>query len=349
MWLGGPMIRQPLVPAVCITLAIVWPPNAAAQRACTSLVEEKPRQGLPFSDNTIVADKVQIDYQQKPYFIKLFSETAQKANARFEQCFRYEVESEDEVRNFFWPLAGIRIKALHPGLQERRSKNRVFQIDQDPRIVWTRVYAFENESADTKAWAPIEQETKSKDSKVKLFATTPDAVLPGLGGFLQQLKFPSRVVVGYVIDQSTSQSYSHLDSYTGPSFKIDVRSDATRKGERIVLRTEIVASGPAAQKGRYAMPALRALQQIDAPAVKLETYQRFVAAFSKVSREPERYQGKWLFTREIAVSDLLQAGLFVMNHPVVIDRDGELDCFLTSTYSPFAVSFPLQECPLFSR
>jgi hypothetical protein len=358
------MFREILFGVACLLVSVAatlaQQPVQQSPHACMSIDEDAPPPGLKSSYGNVIAAKVQIMHNQKAYYIRVYSDTAPKPQERFDQCFRYEAENEGlgAVRSFYWELGGIWADPFHPRPEDRRSRSIVRAVDDTPRPVPTRVFAFENEWGDTKAWAPVprqpSQQSTGQGAAGKGWpwfgSVDHSSIVAGLEDFLKNNRLPQGLVLAYHFDEPHLRASTLQDIYTAPGIKVELRSDAVRKDDQIVLSVEVMATGSAAHTARYVMPALRAMWHPEATVLDLTAYNEFLDRFRSVAREAEPYRERWVFNTSIPVSVLPERVVYRIIHPIAIERkNGERDCFLAASYSPLALSFSLQQCPLLSR
>jgi hypothetical protein len=326
------------------------PASALAQQlppACLTKDEEQPPPGGLPAAPPVVFDKLQIIHLQKPYYVNIFSDTAQKPGSRFDQCFRYEAENEGPpvVNSFYWELAnGMWVDPMVK--EERHSRRVVRPVDNYPQVIKTTAYAFAKDPGEGQAWAAVPRPKgggASPDPAANFATVMPDSIA-GLSKFLQAHDLPPRPLTAFYLKESGSKASTLEDVYSGPRIKIALRSDASREGDQISVRTEVIASGEASTEARYFMPALRALQPLEKPA-DVEVYERFFNRYSEFHREGSRYQPIWVFPLSMAASAAGDGTVYRILHPIGIEYKGEHICILAASYAPLPVSFRGDDCP----
>jgi|GraSoiStandDraft_16_1057320.scaffolds.fasta_scaffold15509_1 hypothetical protein len=196
-------------------------------RACLTKDEEPPPGGLP-NTPPVFFDKPQIVHKQKSYYVKIFSDTAQKPGQRFDQCFRYEAETEgpDPINAFYWELAnGLWVDPMLKA--ERHSRKVVRPVDDEPRVMPTRVTAFENDAAQTQAWTVVPRRTAAASAPFQW--VWPESIA-GLPEFLQTHNLPPRPLTAFYLKETGATASTLEDVYSGPRINVALRSDARRSG-----------------------------------------------------------------------------------------------------------------------
>jgi hypothetical protein len=328
-------------------LLSLLPSLAFAQqpRACVTKDEEPPPGGLPATP-PVEFDKPQIVHKQTSYFVKIFSDTTPKPGSRFDQCFRYEAENEGPlvVSWFYWELAnGMWIESMAKG--ERHSRKVVRPVDDYPRVTATTVFAFEKDPGNTRAWATVSRPkgTASSDKSASFETVVPDSIA-GLSGFLQAHNLPPRPLTAFYLKESGAKASTLEDVYSGPRIKIALVSDASREGDQILVKTQIVASGEDSTEARYFMPALRALRSLEKPA-DTQTYEQFVSRYSEFRRSAMPYQSAWDFPLSMAANTVGDGTVYRILHPIGVEFKGQHICILAASYAPLPVSFRTDDCP----
>jgi hypothetical protein len=343
------IIRTISLLALALSLVLALPVLAQQQpRACLSK-DDDSSGGLPSNDPEVIYDKPQIVHQQTPYSVEVFSATAPKPQQRFDQCFRYEAEDAgpNNINAFYWGLAGLWLDPMY--LKSRYSRKKVLPVDDTPREIRTRLTAFANDQADTKAWGPVPRPKEQAQTSARFDVNVlPDDVLAGLAEYLRNHKLPPRPLTAFYLHESGQEASTLEDAYNGPDIKIELRSDAKREGDHIVLRTEVVAGGSASTEARYLMPALLALQ-VPQQELNFKAYDEFLSRYQSAQREAVSYQPSRVFTLSVPASTLPGRAVYRMLHPIAIERKGERACFLAASYAPLALSFSLQDCPVLFR
>lgn len=315
-------------------------------RACLTKDEEPPPGGLPATP-PVEFDKPQIIHKQASYYIRIFSETVQKPGTRFDQCFRYEAENEGpaEVKNFYWGLAdGMWIESMVK--DKRHSRKVVRPVDDYPKVIPTTVYAFEKDPGNTRAWASVprpKQASTSHDPSANFATVLPDSSA-GLPEFLLAHNLPLRPLTAFYLKEPGSTASTLEDVYSGPQLKISLHSDAKRDGDRISVRTEVIASGEASREARYFMPALLALRPLERPA-DTQAYEQFVSRYSELRKAASSYKPSWVFPLDMPASTLSDGAVYRILHPIGIEYKGEHICILAASYAPLPVSFRADDCP----
>ena len=331
------LFSLPLLPALAF---------AQQPRACMTKDEEPPPGGLPATP-PVEFDKPQIIHKQTSYYVKVFSDTAPKPGSRFDQCFRYEAENEGPLvlNSFFWELAnGLWVEAMNK--DERHSRKVVRPVDDNPRVIPTTVFAFEKDPGNTRAWAAVPRSkgtVPTANASANFETVFPDSIA-GLTEFLQTHNLPPRPLTAFYLREPGAKASTLEDVYSGPQIKIALRSDASRDGNQISVRTEIVASGEASKEARYFMPALRALRSLEKPA-DVQTYEQFVSRYSEFRREAVPYQPTWVFPLNMAANAVTDGAVYRILHPIGVEYKGEHICILAASYAPLPVSFRADDCP----
>jgi hypothetical protein len=275
-------------------------------RACITKDHEPPPGGLP-STPPVVFDRPQIIHRQKSYYIKIFSDTAPKPGQRFDQCFRYEVENEGPVMNaFYWELADQ--WWLDPIKKaERHSRKIVRPVDDEPRVIDTRISAFGNDSAQTRAWAAVSRPkgTTAEHASVRFETVSPDSIA-GLSDFLKAHDLPLRPLTAFYLNESGQSASTLEDVYSGPRINIVLQSNAIRDGNEITIRTEITAKGEASAEARYFMPALFALRPLEKPA-DTEAFNEFVRRYRELWPQSSPYRPVWEFPIKVPAASLAKS------------------------------------------
>jgi hypothetical protein len=307
--------------------------------------EEPPPGGLT-NTAPVVSDKPQIVHKQKSYYVKIFSDTAPKPGQRFDQCFRYEAENEgpDTINAFYWELAnGLWVDPMVKA--ERHSRKVVRPVDDNPSVIASRVSAFENDSAQTQAWAAVPRRRTA--SAAPFQSIWPEAIA-GLPEFLQKHNLPPRPLTAFYLKETGASASTLEDVYSGPRINIALRSDARRSGNEITIRTEVVARGEASAEARYFMPALRALRPLDGPA-NVDAYDAFFRRYVELRPESSSYQPSWSFPLTMPAGSLTDDAVYRIIHPIGIEYKGGHVCFLAASYAPLPVSFSANDCPSWFR
>ena len=314
-------------------------------RACLTKDEEPPPGGLP-NTPPVFFDKPQIVHKQKSYYVKIFSDTAPKPGQRFDQCFRYEAENEgpDPINAFYWELAnGLWVDPMLKA--ERHSRKVVRPVDDEPKVMPTRVTAFENDSAQTQAWTVVPRRTAAASAPFQW--VWPESIA-GLPEFLQTHNLPPRPLTAFYLKETGATASTLEDVYSGPRINIALRSDARRSGNEITIRTEVVARGEASTEARYFMPALRALRPLERPA-NVEAYDAFFRRYVELRPQSSSYQPRWDFPLDMPAASLSNDAVYRIFHPIGIEYKGQHVCFLAASYAPLPVSLSANDCPSWFR
>src|SRR6266540_2898796 len=193
-------------------------------RACLTKDEEPPPGGLP-NTPPVFFDKPQIVHKQKSYYVKIFSDTAPKPGQRFDQCFRYEAENEgpDPINAFYWELAnGLWVDPMLKA--ERHSRKVVRPVDDEPKVMPTRVTAFENDSAQTQAWTVVPRRTAAASAPFQW--VWPESIA-GLPEFLQTHNLPPRPLTAFYLKETGATASTLEDVYSGPRINIELRPQSS--------------------------------------------------------------------------------------------------------------------------
>lgn len=333
--------------AVIVGTALAMVPHIASSqsqpRAC---VDQPPPLPESTDDKDVIYRLRSLKHREDSHPIKTFSETAQDPQGRFEQCFRYEIENvgPKEITHVWWPLADISAGLLKPGTADRRRSVRTGPIADDPIGTNTTVNAFENAKVETRAWAErLQANAAAKRAPGVAILRAPDIDAEFLG-WLQQNKLPVVTIVALRPD-SEGQGAPLRTSYSKTRFSLSSTSTARQAGPDVMIETTVTATGPDAGAAEYFMPALHALQGLDAPSVGLNEYSRFLSRYRESSTQSDRNQSA-RFTWRVPLNFLNNGQVYRMRHPVSVRfSDNSVDCVLVDSYSPLAMNFSLQDCP----
>ena len=177
-------------------------------------------------------------------------------------------------------MADINIDPLSPGMENRRSKVIFRDILDDPEIATSTVYAFNNDHADTKAWAA--RNNSALEDVTSDYATA----VVDLKGLPSEL-FSSAMDSGFSPAPVTSISFSKdeaaapvlITAFSGPEFAIEITSNVVSTKSSLTFSTEVSSTGSKADEAEYAFPGFYALVKAgfdgDVPA----TYREFSRPF----------------------------------------------------------------------
>jgi hypothetical protein len=362
--LEAPVLGRGSLGAVLLSsaIAISCLHDASAQkpRACQEIQKGAPP--LPDRDLGIISREVGFTHGRNSHWVTTFSDTA-NGDTRWEQCFRYEAEDSGilEIRQFYWPLAGISADPLKPGLP-RASKLQVRPIADAPIDIASVLWVFENEEGRTRAWAERHyrdgglidvkrlaeansknlEQTELKNSTEITFVQ-PDTILPGLDGFLQKNRLPSESFMALHLKQPGIKAPTLHDHYSAPQLEIDVWSTAVREGNDIQFQTVINTKGSAADVS-FAVPALRVWDKLRGPLKDLKQYSEFVSIFNHLTKDIERNRGEWVFRWSLPLEALRDGAIYRMDHPVYAIGSDHKECIMVASYSPSPLNFSLENC-----
>jgi hypothetical protein len=335
--------------------------SAQIPRACRDARSEPAPAGLPRQDTVIWRD-VFILSRNIQYWLATYSDTAPSGLARSEQCFRYEVENTGtrDIRQFYWPLAGIIIDPLKAG-EPRVSKVAFRPVMEQPIDIVSVLFALENERADTRAHAERHYKDHSHASSTQLAqadgATAspavqpvhspmvtlqePDDVLAGLGNFLQVRGLPKAPFMAVKFSGATKEASTLQDHFSSPGLVLDVSSRAARDGNTISIETKIMMKGTV-EEISFSFPALWAWKKLPKPLVDVKKYADFLNEFQKAKYNIVHQRNEIVFKSSVPLDKT--AVIYRMEHPILIQMAGQKQCVLVSSYSLSPINFSLDEC-----
>jgi hypothetical protein len=320
-------------------------------RACTDI--GSPPVGLelgqPNAPPNVIGDGVQFVVRQRPYSVQTFADTAPSGRRVSEWCFRYEAENTglEDIRRFYWPLAGMNLDPLNPGRRTSRVQTR--PILEAPIDIVSSVFAFENEKGQTRAYAERQyREAANRAWAIdtpRMALIKPDVLLPGLSDFLKGAKLPSETFFAVYLNENETaiEAPALHDRYTSSGLDIDVSSSAVRAGKQVQIQTTIKISGEAAESLQYSMPALRTWEKFDS-LTDLKAYTEFVALFGEFKMISEKNRVTWNFKKPVPVDSLVGGAVYRMDHPVYASSNGRRECIIVASYAPAPLSFDLESC-----
>jgi hypothetical protein len=219
-------------------------------------------------------------------------------------------------------------------------------VTDDPILVDSAVHAFENSTAQTRAWA----ERPSSGKRAGLESAPPvsrlslreiDERLPAL---LRAHAFSDAPAVVHELRRDDEWTPVLRDAYSSAALNVDVSSMAMRVGRRLAYQTVVSAWGSAMNDAAVSMPVLRALSSTKIQRDPLRSYGEFLDRVEGLRREVVKNDSKWVFTIEVDQEALPSARAYRIRHPIIIKHGDTRECIVSTAYSPIAVSFPIESC-----
>jgi hypothetical protein len=302
---------------------------------------------LPRNGPSILFREIYFDHADKNYKVDTFSDTAQAPNR--EQCFRYEVqnESQRDIRQFLWRLAEIRADLLPPGRWHRKSKVKIRSISENPIDVRSPLLAFENITAETRAWAPRGTTTGSTQPFRSWLARgaslRPDDVTNGLDTFLRENKLPTTPIKTYYLSESGIRTPTSADHYSAFGFEFHFRSEAIRSGDEVWIVTSVQRNLLRTASASLWMPALSAQEAFQQRPEGLDEYRKFLDRF-RSTKVQGFYLAPYNFFLRIPIEALKNDAVYLMEHPVWVATENSSECFMVGAYVPLPLNFSLDNC-----
>jgi hypothetical protein len=210
----------------------------------------------------------------------------------------------------------------------------------------TELNAFANEKITPKVWMTDATVAQAEPpTYAQLIAMPLDALEPTLAAFLQQQGLASGPAFAVNVSASHSNVYPIREEISGAGFNLTVSSVARREGDNVRFETAVALSGDAAPSASVFIPALEALADTKA-ANSVDYYASFVSNFREKAKDPIRDFSGRDFIQEMPVGGLYDGSIFLVNHPIMIRSNDVTYCYRVKSYSPFAVDFDLNSCPL---
>jgi hypothetical protein len=325
--------------ATAIAFCILCGGTSAQQqpRACTYIWQEPPPGGLSGQQTDVLSREV--TFLQNEFRVRTFSDTA-PSGAFSEQCYRYEVENTGakEIAVFGWPLGEILVNPFKPG---RPRQSSIKRRPAAPVNIESTVFAFENEPAQTRAYA--EQRTGSlpptPQGMSRITMVRPESVVSGVDKFLSEQKLPSREYMAFYLDEPKVYTPTLEDHYSAPGVNIDVFSRAERTEKEIRIVTVVEAKNN--EELFFSLPGLHAWEKFRGPLSDLGQYSAFVSAFNSARDNPEKNKGQWVFEWTLPPE---ASAVYRMDHPILIFGKDRRDCVMVASYVPSPIGFSLDNC-----
>jgi|GEM_PF-5637408 len=317
---------------------------ASTPAACVTKTDDG---GLPATGGNVVSEKKEFYDESVTYPMRTFSDMAPTGN-NAEFCLRYEVENvgSQDVQNFYWRDAGIRMNKFPPGLSQRQSRSRTRRSIAQPEVRPTELNAFRNEKITPKVWKIDASMASVESGDYASFAAIPKELLePGLPDFLQQQGIASGPALAVNVTESDINIYPISEEITGTGFTIKLSSRATREGDKVRFETTVALSGDAASSSMIYLPALQAIGEAKA-ANGIDYYASFISTFGNRFKEPMKDFSSRTFAKELPISGLYDGSIFLVDHPIMLRANDITYCYRVQSYSPFAVDFGLESCPM---
>ncbi|RWN51507.1 hypothetical protein [Mesorhizobium sp.] len=325
----------------------MFAPTASFASGPAACLTKNDDGGLPESGGEILSEKSEFYNSTETYPVLSFSDMAPTGN-NAEFCLRYEVENvgSHDIQNVYWQLAGIRMDRFPPGSANRQSRTRTVLSINKPEPRSTELNAFTNEKITPKVWMTEATVAQAEPSAYALLTTMPlDRLEPSLAAFLQQQGLASGPASAVNVSASNSNVYPIREEISGAGFNLTVSSVARREGDNVRFETAVALSGDAAPSASISIPALEALADAKA-ANSVDYYASFVSSFREKSKEPIGDFSSRDFTREMPLGGLYDGSIFLVNHPIMVRSNDVTYCYRVKSYSPFAVDFGLNSCPM---
>jgi hypothetical protein len=340
-----------VIVTIAVPCAAVAGPAACKPADPSGGVPPIPDTGAPGAE--VHTARIVLDPAKPPYLVRTYSETAPGGQRRSQQCFRYEAVNIDThqrvIHEFGWPLGALYSDPFPFGQRHRLSNVRILDVLDNPIVVGTRVWAFDNKLGDTTAWADrsagAEARAEEPGGALATLSVVPlERIDAGLPRLLASMGIPVSPRAAYTFADRARKTAELRDVFTGNGLRLETTATAFREGDSIVFASTIAVTGNAAQEARFFMPALAALEKFQGPiANNLETYRKFIETYRSLQNEGTPFgKGEWHFAAKFSEAGRVRA--FRMYHPIMIaSREGRT-CVLVPALAPIAVTFSLAEC-----